>query len=105
VLFERPWARRYDPRRLPRGLTQAIGHISDQKCRTLLGDWADTSEARAGVLRQLQTDGKDVRYAHGTSARTSSDVATMLFTDGRMLQCEVEEYELLDLDTGHPLQL
>src|SRR5439155_2069332 len=30
-----------DPRPLPLGLTQAIGHIADGKCRDLLDDWAD----------------------------------------------------------------
>lgn len=103
AMFAGPPRRRYDPRRLPRGLVQAIGHIRDGKCRKLLGGWvADAGEsAPEGALRYLRTDGKDVRYARGTPPRSASrgDEATMIFTDGGMLHAEPANYQLLDLDT------
>lgn len=101
-MFEGPPRRRYDPRRLPRGLMQAIGHIRDAKCRKLLGDWvADAgTDAPEGALRHLRTDGSAVRYARGTPAERTiaPDEARMIFTDGGMLHAEAGNYQLLDLD-------
>lgn len=37
ALFDGPPRRRFDPRWLPPGLVQAVGHIGDRKCRDLLG--------------------------------------------------------------------
>lgn len=48
-----PPRRRFDPRRLPIGITQVIGHIRDKKCRELLGRSADDSPPKDGVLRHL----------------------------------------------------
>jgi hypothetical protein len=104
ALFAGPPRRRYDPRRLPRGLTQAIGHIRDNKSRRLLAGWADAALPADGVLRHLTTDGETVRYRHGTppsspSRARDAQVATMLFTDGSMSSATLESYEMLDLDT------
>jgi hypothetical protein len=93
-------ARRFDPRRLPLGVTQVIGHIGDGKSRKLLGAaWTDGAPDRHGVLRHLVTDGASVHYAHGTPERTSSDQATMIFVDGGMAKAAPGTYELFDLDT------
>jgi hypothetical protein len=98
VDFQGPPLRRFDPRELPLGLTQVIGHIRDKKCREVLGDWCEPGEAKDGPLRQLKVDGRDVRYGRGTS----SD-AQMLFIDGGMSTAEVSAYEMIDLDTVKPL--
>ena len=89
--------RRYDPRTLPRGLTQVIGHVRDHKCRSLLGPWGDDAPPRDGVLRHLRTDGRRVTYAHGLPASPDRDAATVLFVDAGMLHVQPDRYALLDL--------
>jgi hypothetical protein len=101
--FEGPPRRRFDPRRLPRGLTQLIGHIRDNKCRSLLGEWADKAEAIDGPLRHLLTDGTSVRYAHGLASRPGREQAMMVFLDGGMSHAPIESYQLLDADRWRPL--
>jgi hypothetical protein len=97
--------RRYDPRRLPLELTQAIGHVRDGKCRSLLGEWADGEPSIDGLLRVLRTDGERVTYARlrsekpSASSTLSSKMATLLFTDGGMSYARPGEYQLLDLDS------
>lgn len=100
ALFDGPPRRRYDPRRLPRGLVQAIGHIRDAKCRKLLAGWVakDDSASPEGGLRSLRTDGTDVLYARGTPRDAGSSEAVMLFTDGGMAHADPDHYALLDLD-------
>ncbi|MCP3139838.1 metallophosphoesterase family protein [Pyxidicoccus xibeiensis] len=88
--------RRFDPRRLPAGLTQVVGHTRDKKTRELLG--LSTAEARDGVVRHLVTDGVRVDYAHGAPARSGPDEAVVVFTDGGMRECPPGEFELFDLD-------
>lgn len=91
--------RRFDPRELPRGLVQAIGHIRDKKQRNLLGpDWHDGSKAEDGPLRHLVTDGTHVRYARGLPDEIDRSRATVLYLDGGMLHAPPDRYELLDLD-------
>lgn len=97
--------RRFDPRRLPLELTQAIGHIRDDKCRSLLGDWADGEPAIDGPLRVLRTDGERVTYSRlrsespGASSALSARTATLIFADGGMNYARPGEYQLLDLDS------
>lgn len=88
--------RRFDPRRLPLGLTQVLGHTRDKRSRQLL---CLPGEVRDGVLRHLVTDGGRVTYAHGTPAKTGPGEAVLVFTDGGMRECPTEAYELFDLDT------
>ncbi len=88
--------RRFDPRRLPLGLTQVLGHTRDKRSRELL---CLPGEVRDGVLRHLVTDGNQLAYAHGPPTRTSPGEAVLIFTDGGMRECPIEAYELLDLDT------
>jgi hypothetical protein len=88
--------RRFDPRRLPAGLTQVVGHTRDKRSRELL---CLPGEVRDGVLRHLVTDGERVAYAHGTPSRVGPREAALIFTDGGMGHAQVEAYELLDLDT------
>lgn len=97
ALFAGPPRRRYDPRRLPRGLVQAIGHIRDGKCRTLLAGWHDGAAAEDGPLRHLVTDGTSVRYARGTPPSWAPESSGILFLDGGMSHADPARYELLDL--------
>lgn len=89
--------RRFDPLTIPRGLVQAIGHIRDTKSRRLLADISDDVEARDGVLRTLIVDDAGARYRHGI-APIDRAAATMIFTDGAMSSCAVEDYQLLDVE-------
>jgi hypothetical protein len=98
--FEGPPYRRFDARRLPTGITQVVGHTADEKCRNMLGDWADSAPATPGILRHLRTDGrKEVKYVHGTPAEEEAKSATMIFIDGLMAKVPPEKYELFDLTT------
>lgn len=100
--FEGPPRRRFDPRRLPGGIVQAIGHIRDGKCRALLRQWHDGAPGVDGPLRHLATDGSDVSYARGVPARWDRKLAGMIFTDNGMSHAKASEYELLDLTTLAP---
>jgi hypothetical protein len=88
--------RRFDPRRLPAGLTQVVGHTRDKRSRELL---CLPGDVRDGVLRHLVTDGERISYAHGTPSTLGPREAALIFTDGGMRESPVEAYELLDLDT------
>ena len=92
-----PPRRRFDARRLPRGLTQAIGHIRDGKCRTLLGDWCDDAPAIDGPLRSLVVRNAGIRYTRGLQAGAGPDAATVLFLDGGLFHADPDRYELLDV--------
>ena len=97
--FVGPPRRRFDPRGLPAGLTQAVGHIRDGKCRALFGPWvADGRRRTHGPLRHLRVRGDDVAYRLGLPEDTRTDDATLLFIDGGMNQAALEAYELLDLE-------
>lgn len=101
-LFDGPPRRRFDPRRLPVGLVQAIGHIGDRKCRELLGPWAPAvSGATFGRVRHLRTDGRQGSYAVGLPDGWNAEEAVMLFLDGTMADPRARPYELLDLDALH----
>ncbi len=98
-----PPRRRFDPRRLPRGLTQAIGHIRDDKCRKLLGPWAADELPKDGPLRHLRVRSGDVHYARGFPSGDDPAAATLLFLDGGMnFIPDLADYELLDLDRVAP---
>lgn len=90
-----PLGRRFDPRTLPAGLTQVVGHIADAKCRELLGAWARDEAPSEGALRSLTTDGSRVEYRTGLpSARLSAGHARVDFIDGLMNRTPVERYAL-----------
>jgi hypothetical protein len=91
-----PPRRRFDPSRLPRGLTQVIGHIRDRKSRSLL--FGTDAGARDGVLRTLRVraDGA-VEYAHGPPAGEDPRAATLVHVDGNMRELPAAQVELLDL--------
>ncbi|MCA9700216.1 MAG: metallophosphoesterase [Myxococcales bacterium] len=91
-----PPRRRFDPRQLPEGVTQVIGHVRDGKCRTEMPQWC-REPGRDGPLRSLSIlpsdGGETVSYGLGTA-----DQARLLFIDGGMYHVAIEAYELLDLD-------
>jgi hypothetical protein len=87
--------RRFDPRRLPLGLTQVVGHTRDKRSRELLGLSGDA--ATDGVIRHLTTDGERCTYAYGAPPRHEGQ-AVLVFTDGGMREAPLERYELFDLD-------
>ena len=103
ALFAGPPQRRFDPRALPLGLVQGVGHIRDGKCRKLLRGWADPEPEEDGPLRALLTDGTTVRYGRARLAEVPAAAiaarAAMIFLDGGMNWGIPDEYELLDLDT------
>ena len=102
ILFHRPAnpaikkvvraERRFDPRTLPRAISQAIGHISDKKCRELLGPWAAPEPVTYGRLRGLKLTGDEVRYRLGCDERDA-----LIFLDGGMNHVPPADYELFDL--------
>jgi hypothetical protein len=109
ILYHRPTSepitlanasRRFDPRKLPRGITQVIGHIGDEKCRALMPAWS-VGEPTDGALRTLLTNGDQVRYATGVHP-AAKDEARVIFTDGTMRRARAGAYEVLDLDAMSP---
>ncbi len=97
--LEGPPRRRYDPRRLPPGFTQVVGHIRDKKCRELMPAWSEPTAAGDGPLRSLSVEGDRVRYVAGVAAD-----ARLIFIDGGLLHTSAERYQLLDLDARAPHQ-
>jgi hypothetical protein len=107
ILFHRPAnpaikrfdraSRRFDPRTLPRWVSQAIGHISDKKCRELLGDWADAAAPVFGPIRGLRLGDTSVSYRVGCEPRDA-----LIFLDGGMNHVAPAAYQLFDLKTRQP---
>lgn len=112
ILFQRPAnpatdarfgesrRRRFDPRTLPSGFAQAIGHIRDKKCRELMAGWHDGPGGEDGPLRSLVVEGDAVHYRRGAVAG-----ARLYFLDGGMNHLPGDalgRYELLDLETRAP---
>jgi hypothetical protein len=94
---ERP--RRYDPRRLPRGLVQAVGHTSHKKCLKELDPWitARAREIENGGLRTLRV-GAEVVYDVGI-APPSAGEAVVYMIDSSMSDATVSEIPLLPIGT------
>ena len=92
--------RRYDPRRLPRGLWQVVGHVRDRRCVSALKSWSEHKQFAVGVVRYLISSGDDVVYRHGLPpprAEVPRDAAVVIFIDGAMQECPADRYELLDV--------
>jgi len=86
-----PPNRRYDPRQLPPGLTQVIGHIRDAKCRELMPGWCTPGEPRDGI-RSLRVTGEVVEYREGVQ-----NLPQLIFLDAGMNHLAPEEYPLFDV--------
>lgn len=90
--------RQFDPRTLPTGIVQAIGHITDKNCRALLGQWAGPRRPPVyGELRGLTRTGDAVRYHVGLE-----ETDTLLFLDGGMSHVPPEKYQLFDVQLRQP---
>lgn len=90
--------RRFDPRTLPRGLVQVVGHTKHHKLVKELGSWAELAESSAEHhVRELVVDEAGVRYGHPGRPR-AVDAAVMLFTDVALEDAPVDAVELLELD-------
>ena len=112
VLYHRPlfveqdqWLepRRFDPRKLPRGLWQVVGHVRDKRLVSSLGPWSVPSTHEDGVIRHLVVVDEEVSYRHGPPPPRSdvaNDAAVMIFIDGAMNLCAPERYELLNARTA-----
>lgn len=94
--IDRP--RRFDPRKLPRGLVQVAGHTGHSKCVEELGEWV-TPAARArprGGIRTLSWDGTRVVYDLGVAAHEPAH-AQLVLIDGEMRRVKPSSYRLLQL--------
>jgi hypothetical protein len=96
--LEGPPRRRFDPRRLPAGFAQVIGHIRDGKCRETMPAWCEKVAAGDGPLRSLRITGDQVEYVN-----SCRDDARLYFIDAGMLHTSPERYQLFDLDRRRPL--
>ncbi len=97
--------RRFDPRTLPRGLTQVVGHTGHAKCVEELGDWV-TPRARArahGGIRTLRVLGDSVTYDLGIAPPTDG-VADLILIDGEMRRVDALEVSLLPLASLDAMQ-
>ena len=94
---EAPLRRRYDVATLPKGLGQAIGHIRDAKCRSLLGAPPREPSEREGALHYAVINESACAYRTGTPAAFPADAATLIFLDGGMHHTLPQSYELYDL--------
>lgn len=90
--------RRFDPRTLPRGLTQVVGHSGHAKCVHELDGWV-TQAARArkhGGIRTLRVAGDDVSYDLGV-APPSPGAAELILIDGELRRVDARDVALLPL--------
>jgi hypothetical protein len=90
--------RRFDPRSLPVGLTQIVGHSGHAKCVHELGDWvAPAARARKhGGIRTLRFTAEGVIYDLGI-APPADGVADMILVDGEIRRVDAREVALLPL--------
>lgn len=101
---DRAWAlsasrpRRFDPRTLPRGLTQIVGHSGHAKCVHELGEWVrPAARARAhGGIRTLRVGIDGISYDLGI-APPATDVADLILIDGELRRVLAAEVALLSL--------
>jgi hypothetical protein len=93
---ERP--RRFDPRTLPEGVVQIVGHTGHSKCVEELGDWC-THRARQrahGGIRMLRASGDVVTYDVGV-ATADLGGAELILIDGELRRLPPEQVDLLEV--------
>ena len=90
--------RRFDPRTLPVGITQIVGHSGHAKCVHELGPWvAESAKTRKhGGIRTLRVRGSDVVYDMGI-APPADDVADLILVDGELRRVSGTEVALLPI--------
>jgi calcineurin-like phosphoesterase family protein len=90
--------RRFDPRTLPPGLTQIVGHTNHSKCLTELDGWATAAACGRthGGIRTLRFAGQTVTYDLGV-ADPAPGVADLILIDGELRRVPAAEVALLPL--------
>lgn len=94
---ERP--RRFDPRELPAGVTQVVGHTGHAKCTQELAAWAsEAARARKrGGVRTLRVTDRSIVY--DVDVLPPAHAATdMIFIDGELRRLPAGEVPLLRVD-------
>ncbi len=92
-------ARRFDPRWLPRGLTQVAGHTGHHKALAELGATWPTAAARArahGGIRTLRVTDDAVIYDMGVMP-IEAGATDLILVDGEMRAVAAADYDLLAL--------
>jgi hypothetical protein len=90
--------RRFDPRTLPRGITQVIGHSGHAKCVHELGPWVEPAARRRkhGGIRTLRVSDAGISYDLGIAPH-EDDAADLILIDGELRRVPASEVELLPL--------
>jgi len=97
--------RRFDPRNLPRGITQVVGHSGHAKTLHELGSWAKPSAhtRKHGGIRTLRVSGDTVTYDLGVAAPSNdANVADVIMIDGELRRVPAREVALLSLASLSP---
>ena len=94
--------RRFDPRTLPTGLVQVVGHTGHRKCLQILGSWVTTEAAahKVGGIRTLRVVGDVVHYHIGClpPLAVGASGADLVMVDGEMRAVPPSEYQLLRVE-------
>jgi hypothetical protein len=91
--------RRYDPRTLPRGLTQVIGHTGHHKACQEMPRWSADSDGKRGGLRTLQvTADNAVSYRRGIHGGAPGDAIVHLIDPEMHHVATAADVAVLELD-------
>lgn len=90
--------RRFDPRTLPRGITQVVGHTGHAKAMHELGPWVSPGARRRqhGGIRTLRVSDDGINYDLGV-APPAPGVADVIMIDGELRRVAAHEVALLEL--------
>jgi hypothetical protein len=90
--------RRFDPRALPLGLTQIVGHTGHHRSVSELDGWVTAAARRRerGGIRTLRSDGRTVTYDLGV-AGPAPGVADLILIDGELRWLPAADVALLPL--------
>lgn len=90
--------RRFDPRNLPRGLVQVVGHSGHGRCIKSLGDWVtEAAKAPHVPLRTLHVGDWGVAYEPGVLVPVPGE-ATVWMVDAGFADAPLETITLLEVD-------
>jgi hypothetical protein len=102
----RDWAwraespRRFDPRRLPAGLVQVIGHTGHSMCRRELHIWSASTPSGPVSVRTLHSTGQACSYREGVHA-PEPGAATVYLVDPEFWSTPIEAVQFLSLEAVH----
>jgi hypothetical protein len=94
--------RRFDPRQLPRGLVQIVGHTGHKKAHEELERWCEPGmTADRGGVRTLRVSGADtVSYRRGVYAPADGDAVVYLIDPEMHYVAAPTDVAVLELATG-----